>query len=295
MRIVIKIKPQEDRLDKYLQTQLKDLSRNKIHHHINDGHILVNSHAVDPDYTLRKDDKVDINLPPPSAVDIKPEDISLKIVYEDSDLVVIDKPAGLVVHPTVGHASGTLVNGLLFHWKKLPEAGESLRPGIVHRLDKDTSGLILVAKTQGSLANLKTQFENHLVKKTYLALVEGQMNPTEGTINAKIDRHPKNPMKFMVSPQGRDAQTYYKVLKETPKFSYLELKPKTGRTHQLRVHLSALGHPIVGDNLYGGKRLLKRQFLHATALEFTSPSSGEKLAFTSALPSDLQLFLDELT
>ena len=217
---------------------------------------------------------------------------------------MIDKPAGLVVHPTVGHPNGTLVNALLSHWNppslklrrtSLPGLGENLRPGIVHRLDKDTSGLIVVAKTRDSLENLKTQFENHLVKKTYLALVEGQMNPLEGTINAKIDRHPKNPMKFMVSSGGKDSETHYKVLKETPKFSYLELKPKTGRTHQIRVHLSALGHPIVGDNLYGGKKLLRRQFLHATTLELTSPSSSEKLVFTSPLSSDLQLFLDELT
>ena len=295
MRFTIKIKPQEHRLDKYLLTQVKDLSRHQLRKLIDSENILVNNHRIDPDYELKKGDKVAINLPVPEPTDLKAENIPLKIVYEDSDLVVIDKPYDLVVHPTTGHISGTLVNGLLYHWQKLPELGLSLRPGIVHRLDKDTSGLMVVAKTAASLSHLKDQFKNHLVQKTYLALVEGQMNPKEGTIKAKIARHPKNPLKFTVSPEGKEATTYYKVLEEKKDFSLLELRPQTGRTHQIRVHLAATHHPIVGDRLYGGKKVLKRQFLHASGLELISPSTGQRLIFNSPLPADLQPFLDRLT
>lgn len=294
MRIIVKVKPQEDRLDKYLLTQIKEISRNKIHHFIQNSFILVNSHAVDPDYHLKKGDKVDINLPFPAATEVKAEFIPLNIVYEDLDLVVIDKPAGLVVHPTVGHSSGTLVNALLFHWKNLPHQGESFRPGIVHRLDKDTSGLIIIAKNEKSLENLTEKFKNHQIKKSYYALVSGHMDPKEGTIKAKIDRHPKNPMKFTVSETGKDAETHYQVKEVYKDFSFLELHPKTGRTHQLRVHLAAVKHPIAGDKLYSGKMILNRQFLHAFNLEFLSPSTGKKLEFTSPLPPDLQATLDRL-
>jgi 23S rRNA pseudouridine1911/1915/1917 synthase len=294
MRFVVKVKPQEDRLDKFLLTQLKDTSRNKIHKLLEDGNILVNSHPVDPDYRLHKDDKIDINVPPPQASDIQPENIPLKIVYEDSDLVVIDKPAGLVVHPTSGHIRGTLVNALLYHFKNLPDSG-GLRPGIVHRLDKDTSGLMVVAKNEVSFEKLKEAFANHQIQKSYYALVSGHLDPKEGTIRAKIDRHPKNPMKFAVSAEGKEAETYYKVVTEFKDFSLLTLQPKTGRTHQLRVHLEAIRHPIAGDKLYGGKMILGRQFLHAYRLRLVSPSTKKELEFSSPLPADLQAALEKLT
>lgn len=294
MRVIIKVKPQVGRLDKYLLTQTGGLSRNKIHHLIENSNIVVNSHSVDPDYQLKKGDKLDINIPLPETGELKGENIPLKIVYEDPDLVVIDKQAGLVIHPTVGHTKGTLVNALLYHWQNLPDVGESFRPGIVHRLDKDTSGLIIVAKTGASLENLLEQFKKHQIKKSYYALVSGHLELKEGTIKAKIDRHPKNPMKFTVTGDGKEAETHYQVLKEYQDFSFLELNPKTGRTHQLRVHLEAIKHPIVGDKLYGGKMLMNRQFLHAFKLEFSSPSTGEKLQFSSPLPADLQAVLDKL-
>lgn len=294
MRFVIKVKPQEDRLDKYLLTQLKNTSRNQINKLINDGSILVNSHPVDPDYHLRKDDKIDVNFPPPQLADIKPENIPLKFVYEDSAVVVIDKPAGLVVHPTSSHNSGTLVNGLLYHFKDLPEK-DSLRPGIVHRLDKDTSGLLVVAKSEYSFEKLKEAFQNHEIQKSYFALVSGHLEHKEGTIRSKIDRHPKNPMKFTVSNDGKEAETFYKVAREFKDFSLLDLQPKTGRTHQLRVHLEAIGHPIAGDKLYGGKMILNRQFLHAYRLRFKSPTDGKELDFNSDLPPDLQAVLEKLT
>ncbi|MCH7541819.1 RluA family pseudouridine synthase, partial [Patescibacteria group bacterium] len=217
----------------------------------------------------------------------------LKIVFEDRSILVIDKDAGMVVHPTADHPSGTLVNALLHHLKSIPESGETLRPGIVHRLDKGTSGLLVVAKTQEALDFLKKQFKERRVVKKYLALVRGKIEPPVGTIEKPIARHHKNRKKFAVSQEGKDSVTVYRVvdvLKEL--FSLVEVEPKTGRTHQIRVHLSSIGHPIVGDRLYGGKPAA-RMFLHASYLEFTHPQRRKKISFASKLPENLEVILQK--
>jgi 23S rRNA pseudouridine1911/1915/1917 synthase len=230
---------------------------------------------------------VDVKIPPPLPSPLTPENIPLKILYEDNDLIVVDKPAGLTVHPAPGHYSHTLVNAILAH---VPELGteETNRPGIVHRLDKDTSGLIIVAKKETAHMKLADQFKKRAVTKTYLALVQGHLTPEKGIIDASIGRDPRNRKRMAVTSQGRDARTEYQVIKYLNNYTFLEVKPKTGRTHQIRVHLSAIGFPIVGDATYGAKsEFLSRQFLHAHKLTFKLPSSGEQREFESELPVDL--------
>ncbi len=290
--LVVKVKPQKDRLDQYASDSIKNLSRSKANKLIKEGSILVNKVALTPDYRVKKGDKVTVEIPLDTQVSLKAEDIPLKIVFEDQDIMVIDKQPDLVVHPTLDHPTGTLVNAVISHLGSFED--ESFRPGIVHRLDKDTSGLIVVAKNQDSLDSLKKQFKSRVVEKHYMALVVGVVPKEKGTIVGSIDRHPKFKQKFVVSPDGKEATTEYRVVKRFPKYTLLELTPLTGRTHQLRVHLSFLGYPIVGDKLYKGKMLLGRQFLHASQLSFDHPRTGNKMNFNSLLPEDLQNLLDKL-
>lgn len=293
MRVLkVLVKPQKDRLDQYVADSVKGLSRSKANKLIKSGNILVNKALLTPDYKVRKGDTVTVEVPLEPSVALRAENIPLKIVFEDEEILVIDKPFGLVVHPTADHPSGTLVNAVLSHLKEIDD--DSFRPGIVHRLDKDTSGLIVVAKTQASLENLKNQFKGRFVEKRYTALVGGVVAKEKGTIQGKIDRHPKFKQKFIVSETGKEATTEYKVQRRFEKFTLLELKPLTGRTHQLRVHLAHIGHPIIGDRLYGGRMLLPRQFLHASSLQIDHPQTGERLSFLSDLPSDLQKLLDKI-
>lgn len=289
----VKVKPQKDRLDQFVSDSVKNLSRSAAKKLIKEGQILVNGQLSDPAYKVHKADTIKIELPPIKEVSLKAENIPLKILFEDESLLVVDKPAGLVTHPTLDHPSGTLVNAVLSHLGSLKT--DNLRPGIVHRLDKNTSGVVVVAKNQIALDKLKRQFQNRLVSKTYVALVMGKLEKERGVINEKIDRHPKFRSKFTVSETGREALTEYKVIQRFDKLTLLELKPLTGRTHQLRVHLSSIGHPVVGDKLYGGKMLLPRQFLHAKCLEFTHPLTGSRLVFESELPADLQNFLTKIS
>ncbi len=294
--IRIKVTPKQTRLDQFLADRIKPLSRSKIKKLINEEYIKVNYRTADPSYKPVRGDVVTIEVPSPKPTEVKPEDISIKIVYEDKDLLVIDKDAGMVVHPTLDHPTATLVNALLFHFKNMPEMGESLRPGIVHRLDKGTSGLIVIAKNEKALESLKNQFKGRGVAKKYISLVQGKIEKSAGKIDAPIGRHPVNRKKFTVAEKGREAVTDYRLIRHVgDKFSLLEVEPKTGRTHQIRVHLSHIGHPIIGDKLYGGKMLLKRQFLHASFLEFTHPKTRERVSFESKLPPDLQAVLDKLT
>jgi len=296
MRVVeVKIKPKEDRLDKFLPKLSKKLSRSQSKKLIKEGSILVNDSKVDPDYSVKKGDKIKIEIPPPKPSYILPQNIPLKIIYEDESILVIDKKEGLVIHPTTDHPDLTLVNALLHYLKKknLPTSGETLRPGIVHRLDKDTSGLLVIAKTNQALISLKNQFKSRLVEKKYLVLVGGKLEPMVGTIIKPIARHLKNRKKFTIAKEGKEAITQYKVLKYVGQsFSLLEAQPKTGRTHQLRVHFSHLGHPIVGDKLYKGK-FAPRLFLHATYLGFVHPRSREKVFFDSPLPDSLNKILNK--
>lgn len=291
-KIIIKVKPQIDRLDKFLAKELKDFSRSQIQNLIDKGLIRVNQEQVDSDYHLRKNDAITVQFPTPKPQEIKAENIPLDVVFEDKDILVINKPAGLVVHPSSDHPDHTLVNALLYREKDFFKLDETLRPGIVHRLDKDTSGLLVIAKNQEALEFLKSQFKKGQVHKKYVSLVHGKTQKEFGEIDKAISRHPINRMKFAEDEKGRKSKTSYQVLKHFDKFTLLELSPKTGRTHQLRVHLSNIGHPIVGDKLYGGKMLLPRQFLHAAYLSFIHPQTKLRVKFEADLPPDLKKFLE---
>lgn len=287
--ILIRVKPRQPRLDKYLAQTSKKISRSQAKKLIKSSFIQVNNRSVEPDYELNKGDVIKIEIPPPKPTQVLPENRPLNIVYEDQFIIVLDKEAGMVVHPTLDHPNGTLVNALLFHLKKqaLPDIGENLRPGIVHRLDKGTSGLIVVAKDQEALGNLKNQFKERTIMKKYTVLVTGKIEPPIGEINKPIERHPKNRKKFTVSESGKEALTFYVKKEDVGSFfSLIEAVPKTGRTHQIRVHLASIGYPIVGDKLYGGKTDA-RMFLHASYLEFSHPHTKKTINFASSLPKKL--------
>jgi 23S rRNA pseudouridine1911/1915/1917 synthase len=289
----VKVKPQIDRLDRFLTESTKNLSRSRIQKLIDEGFVLVNKKTATSSYTVRKGDLIVLNMPAPKPGDIKGEKLNIKVVFEDREIIVIEKDAGIVVHPTADHPAGTVVNWLLDHLGGV--STKDLRPGIVHRLDKDTSGLLVIAKTESSLENLKKQFATRKVEKTYIALVMGEVQKPFGTIKEKIGRNPRSFQRFAVVSEGKEAETDYRVTKEFSKLTLLSVRPKTGRTHQIRVHLASIGHPIVGDKLYGGKMLFSRIFLHAQDLAFDHPKTKERLVFHSDLPKDLQEYLDGLS
>jgi 23S rRNA pseudouridine1911/1915/1917 synthase len=282
------------RLDKYVVQQCPDLSRTQVQKLIAGSHILVNGASAKASQKLVTGDKVSIRVPPAPSSSLTPENIPLIIVYEDSDLLVIDKPAGLTVHPAPGHYTGTLVNAVLAHSPDIT-GGAAARPGVVHRLDKDTSGLIIIAKNERAHMKLAAQFKDRQVNKTYVTLVQGRLTPEEGLIEANIGRSPHDRRRMAVIARGRTASTFYKVIRYIHNYTLLEVRPKTGRTHQIRVHLAAIGFPVVGDATYGVKSLwLDRQFLHARKLGFKLPSTGEYREFESALPPDLAQTLQKL-
>ena len=236
-----------------------------------------------------------VSIPAPAPSLLTPEAIPVKIVFENDDLLVVDKPAGLTTHPSPGQTEHTLVNAILSYFPRLAEMGDSLRPGIVHRLDKDTSGLIIIAKNTPAQLKLIEQFRTRSVSKTYLTLVKGHLTPEQGIIEAPIGRSSSDRKKMAVTTDGKPARSQYKVIKYYKGYTLLEVKPETGRTHQIRVHLSAIGYPMAGDGVYGVKvPFLKRQFLHAHRLSFNLPSSGERAEFKSALPEDLEKALASL-
>ena len=285
------------RLDKYVGEKCSELSRTHAQKLIADGYITVNDRVV-AKVGLKLDigDRLDIIIPPTTPTPLSPEAIPLNIVYEDDDLLVVDKPAGLAVHPAPGHPSHTLVNAILSHLPGLAETSDSLRPGIVHRLDKDASGLMVVAKNNAAQLNLIDQFKARSVVKAYLVLVKGRLTPEDGIIEAPIGRDPRNRKRMAVVADGREARTQYHVIKYMDNYTLLEVKTETGRTHQIRVHLLAIGYPVVGDATYGVKSdHLSRQFLHACRLGFHLPSNGEYVEFTSELPPDLAQALKEIS
>ena len=276
------------RLDKYVCDKFAELSRTRIQKLIADGYITVNEHVAKAGLRLNAGDRLKVILPPTPPSQLVPEAIPLNIIYEDDDLLVIDKPAGLTVHPAPGHLSHTLVNALLSHFPHLADISDSLRPGIVHRLDKDTSGVMLVAKNSVAQADLVEQFKARSVAKAYLVLVKGHLTPEDGAIEAPIGRDPGNRKRMAVVASGREARTEYRVIRYIADYTLLEVRPETGRTHQIRVHLSAIGFPVVGDKVYGVKSAsLSRQFIHASRLGFKLPSTGEYVEFKSELPPDL--------
>ena len=287
------------RLDRYVAARLGDLSRTMVQRLIDDGCITLNGVACQASHKIGPGDMIVVRVPPPTPTELSAEDIPLTIVYEDSDLIVIDKPAGLVVHPAAGHGSGTLVNALLGYVPDLEGIGGEVRPGIVHRLDKNTSGLMVAAKNDRALHYLQQQFKARTVKKMYLALVEGIVEPRAGIIDAPIRRSTTQRQKMAVAQAGRSALTRYRVrsIYHDPDLSLVEAYPETGRTHQIRVHLAWRKHPLVGDTTYGRHKPIvpiERQFLHAASLTLTL-LDGEVRTFTSDLPPDLQVVLDGLT
>ncbi len=286
---------QGTRLDKYVVERCPQLSRTQAQRLIVGGNIKVNDRVAKAGLKLDTGDRVNIIIPctPPSP--LAPEAIPLDIIYEDDDLLVVDKPAGLAIHPAPGHPSHTLVNAILSHLPHLAETSNSLRPGIVHRLDKDASGVMVVAKNNAAQLNLIDQFKARSVVKAYLVLVKGHLTPEDGVIEAPIGRDPRNRKRMAVVAEGREARTRYNVIKYMDNYTLLEVRTETGRTHQIRVHLSAIGYPVVGDTVYDVKSAyLSRQFIHACCLGFTLPSTGEYVEFKSELPPDLEQALRDI-
>jgi 23S rRNA pseudouridine1911/1915/1917 synthase len=286
-----------NRLDKFVSENCPGLSRSQAQKLIADGDVVVNGLMEKASHKTEIGEKIEITIPPPAPTGLLPEAIPVKILYEDADLLVIDKPAGLTVHPAPGHPSHTLVNAVLSHLNEIEDEGDITRPGIVHRLDKDTSGVMLVAKNNVALANLADQFKARTVKKTYITLVKGILRPDKGVIDAPIGRDSGDRKKMAVTGEsrGRAARTNYRVIRYVGKNSLLEITPETGRTHQIRVHLAAIGYPVFGDITYGKKSaFLNRQFLHAHKIGFNLPASGKWVEFKSPLPLDLEQALQEL-
>ena len=288
---VIKIKVENDkenRLDSFIALEEKDLSRSQVKKLIEDEAILVNGEKSKSSYKVQSGDLVEIRIAQPKKMEIKAENIRLDIVYEDKDIAVINKAQGMVVYPAVDHSSGTLVNALLYHFSELSAIGGDMRPGIVHRLDKDTSGLMLIAKNDKAHMRLSQDLKNRDVKRVYRALVHGTVKSEEGTVKAAIGRNPSNRVKMAVTEKNnREAQTHYRVIESYEDFTLLELELETGRKHQIRVHMSYINHPVVGDPVYSSQKNkfgIKKQLLHAYQLAFKHPISREYMEFTKDLP-----------
>lgn len=285
------------RLDSFLHERLREFSRSRLQSWIKSGLVLVNGAAPRASYLLRGHEKISLTpgeLPPLKA---EPEDLPLRILYEDDDVVAIDKPAGMVVHAGAGHKHGTLVNALLHHFGSLSSVNGDLRPGIVHRLDRDTSGVLVAARTDAAHQALAHQFQTRQVEKVYLALVHGRPRPAEGRITSPISRDAIRRTRMSTrSGAGRSAITDYRVIEDFGDLTLLEVRIGTGRTHQIRVHLASIGHPVFGDRLYGAPEAkeLQRFFLHARRLRFLSPTTGEPIAIESPLPPELSGFLNFL-
>lgn len=281
------------RLDRWLAVTWSDVSRSRWQKALALGLVEVNGERARASQPVRLGDEIRATEPPPdeAPATARPEQIPLEIIYEDEDLICLNKPAGLVVHPATGHWQGTLVNAVMHHAPRLSAGGHPLRPGVVHRLDKDTSGCILVAKNDAAHAALARQFAERTAQKTYLAVVRGKPRASAGVVSGSIARHPVHRQRMAVStrPGARAAETAWKMVASDGKLSLLECRPKTGRTHQIRVHLKHLGHPIAGDRVYGGGADFPRQLLHAWKLRVVHPTTGRELFFEAALPEDFPL------
>jgi 23S rRNA pseudouridine1911/1915/1917 synthase len=296
------------RLDSYLATRIERWSRARLQRLIEAEDVLVNGKPAKPSYKLREHDELEVELTAAASASFAPEAIPIDIVYEDETLVVVNKPAGLVVHPAAGLHSGTLANALAYHFQQLPNSGAGVRPGIVHRLDRDTSGLLVVAKTEAALESLSDQFRDRTVFKSYKALVHGRLPADSGKIDQPLARDRSNRTRMAVVRGGRNALTLYRVRRAFDRFTLLDVELKTGRTHQIRVHLAWLKHPVVSDDVYGGGRdntikdprlrarlrALNRHFLHAEKLGFKHPQTGEFVKFEAPLPPELEDLLTQI-
>lgn len=289
------IKESGIRLDKAL-ADLTELSRSQANEAIKNGNILVNGKAVKAKYSVKEGDLVTYDLPEPEVLEYEAEDIPLDIVYEDDDVAVVNKPQGMVVHPSVGHTSGTLVNALMYHIHDLSSINGVVRPGIVHRIDKDTSGLLMIAKNDRAHQALAEELKDKKSLRKYLAIVHGNISNDRGVIEAPIGRSEKDRKKQAVMAKGKPAVTHFKVLERFGNYTLVELTLETGRTHQIRVHMAYIGHPVAGDPLYGPRKTLKGngQFLHAQTLGFTHPTTGERLRFSVEPPAIFQETLENL-
>ncbi|MBW9308518.1 RluA family pseudouridine synthase [Lactobacillus delbrueckii] len=284
------------RLDKYLAGEMTHLSRSRIKELVQAGEVLVNGKKSKVSYKVQKGDLIQVTVLPLEPLKLEAENIPLDIVYEDEDIIVVNKPQGMVVHPAAGHPSHTLVNALLYHTRDLADSPEGFRPGIVHRIDKDTSGLLMVAKNAAARESLEKQLAAKSNKRQYLAIVHGNFAEEEGTIDAPIGRNPKDRKQMAVVEKGKSAVTHFKVLEQYQGYSLVECQLETGRTHQIRVHMAYIGHPLAGDPLYGPRKTLPGhgQFLHAKTLGFEQPSTGEWLEFSAQPPEIFQQTVADL-
>ncbi|WP_297420625.1 RluA family pseudouridine synthase [Clostridium sp.] len=295
--IIVEEKDKETRIDKYLSEILEDKSRSYIQGLIEKDSIKVNNKIPKSNYKVKTKDEIEISLSEPEVLNVDPEEISLSILYEDKDIVVVNKEQGMVVHPAPGNYNGTLVNALLFHCKDLSSINGIVRPGIVHRIDKDTSGVLVVAKNDEAHNKLSEQLKDHSMKREYYALVEGRIKNDKGTINKPLARNKKDRLKIGIVEGGKKAVTHYEVLERYNGYTLIKCKLETGRTHQIRVHMASIGFPLVGDPLYGFKKQkykLKGQMLHAKTLGFIHPRKNEYMEFTTELPEYFQVILEKL-
>ncbi|GIM27971.1 pseudouridine synthase [Clostridium polyendosporum] len=297
--LVFQVKKEDsgERVDKFLSVIIEDKSRSFFQGLIEEKNVLVNGKAIKSNYKLKEGDAVLVDIPEPIELTAEAENISLEIVYEDEDVIVVNKPQGMVVHPAVGNYTGTLVNALLFHCRDLSGINGVIRPGIVHRIDKDTSGLLVVAKNDFAHNNLAQQFKDHSINREYYAILEGRLNKDSGTIDAPLARHQTERLKIAVVQGGRRAITHYEVMERYKANTLVKCKLETGRTHQIRVHMAFIGHPLVGDPVYGFKKQrfnLEGQMLHAKILGFIHPTKGKYMEFSSELPNHFIRILEKL-
>lgn len=311
-QIIVTGNQRTERLDSFVSRQIINLSRSRVQQLLEQAMILVNQKPVSKSYKIRPHDVIDVTLPIPEKIEMEAEDIPLNIVYEDADILVVNKPAGMVVHPAYSNWTGTMVNALLHHVRDLSGINGELRPGIVHRIDKDTSGLLLVAKHDKAHRHLSSLFKGHNIEREYWTLVWGKLKKKKGTIETFIGRSPKDRKKFAVVNEGKTAITHYELISTYDFLSLVKLQLETGRTHQIRVHMAYLGHPVFGDKTYGGDNpnlagieknkkqaqklleLMPRQALHAKTLGFIHPTSREKVVFDSELPEDFKKVMKRL-
>ena len=297
---IVKKGEENNRIDSYLAKQKDELSRVTVQRLIEEEKILVNGKKTKPSYKIQENDEITVEEDKPKEIELKAQDIPVEIIYEDSDIIVVNKPKGMVVHPANGNPDGTLVNAIMAICKdSLSGIGGEIRPGIVHRIDKDTSGILIVAKNDKAHINLSEQIKNHEVKKTYIAIVRGIVKENEATINMPIGRSTKDRKKMAVTKKGKEAITHFKVIERFPKHNctLLEVTIETGRTHQIRVHLSQIGYPIIGDTVYSnGKNEwgVQGQCLHAKSLKFKHPTTGKEMFLEAELPQYFQDMLRDL-